>query len=161
MLRDELLVRKKADQEMRFKRTLDQRVDRRNTAWLKKIIKEYGWPDRKLVGKQGSSAAWLLAQHADHDLVFQKDCLVLMLKSFKAGLVEAQHVALLTDRVKVRHGQRQVYGTQFYRRKNGRLYPRPIKDKKGLAERRKKMGLGSFEEYQKRMLARDNDLQKQ
>lgn len=54
---------------------LAQKVDIANTARLKQIIAEYGWPTASMVGKKASYSAWLLAQHADLDLDFQKSCL--------------------------------------------------------------------------------------
>ena len=50
-----------------------QRVDRENQAWLKENVERHGWPGRSLVGVDGAHAAWLLAQHAEHE--FQRDCL--------------------------------------------------------------------------------------
>ncbi len=149
----ELLERMKADQEMRFKMTMDQRVDLRNCAWLKKIVQKYGWPDSKMVGKRAAVAAWILAQHADHDPAFQAECLKLLTVSYKNGHIVPEYFALLTDRVRMNQGKPQVYGTQFHRRKNGKLGPWPIRDKKGLAARRITMGLGTFESYQASMLA--------
>ena len=45
---------------------------------LKTIIGTVGWPTISRVGFEASSAAWLIAQHADYDKEFQKDCLKLM-----------------------------------------------------------------------------------
>lgn len=42
---------------------------------MKKIVKKHGWPGISLVGKKASVGAWLLAQHADRDLRFQKNVL--------------------------------------------------------------------------------------
>lgn len=53
-------------------------VDRDNTAWLTDLVTRSGWPGRPLVGEDGASAAWLLAQHADRDPAFQRRCLDLM-----------------------------------------------------------------------------------
>lgn len=123
-------------------------VDRLHTNKLKKIIARYGWPGKKLVGREGNQAVWLLAQHADHDLAFQKECLKLLKKSARDGNSEARHVALLTDRVLVKENKKQIYGTQFQRIGND-LQPFPIRDIKKLNERRRKMGLDSFAKYEK------------
>lgn len=147
ILRDELLQHMKADQEMRFKGTMDQSIDLRNTAWLKKVLKQHGWPDIKMVGKKGSIAAWILAQHADHDPEFQYHCLELMTKSYLQGNIEPEYFALLTDRVRVNQGKKQIYGTQNYRRRDGILYSRPILNMKKLPRLRKQMGLPPLAEY--------------
>jgi hypothetical protein len=49
-----------------------QAVDAANTARMKRIVAERGWPGRSLVGDDGAQAAWLLVQHADHDPAFQR-----------------------------------------------------------------------------------------
>jgi hypothetical protein len=36
-------------------------VDRDNTARLREIVAERGWPGRRLAGEAGAHAAWLLA----------------------------------------------------------------------------------------------------
>jgi len=55
-------------------------IDRDNTARMREIIAQYGWPGRELVGDAGAHAAWLLVQHADADKTFQRKCLDLMAK---------------------------------------------------------------------------------
>lgn len=44
-----------------------QRIDQDNTQWLGELLATRGWPGRTLVGEDGAQAAWLLAQHADHN----------------------------------------------------------------------------------------------
>src|SRR5436305_459467 len=44
-----------------------QTVDAPNTRWLADLVAGRGWAGRTLVGDDGAQAAWLLAQHADHD----------------------------------------------------------------------------------------------
>ncbi|MHA1540762.1 MAG: hypothetical protein ACTSXL_05830 [Alphaproteobacteria bacterium] len=58
-----------------------EKEDKKNTAFLKKIIQEKKhFPVEKFVGKKCEQNAWLLVQHADLDLEFQKECLALMKK---------------------------------------------------------------------------------
>ena len=49
-----------------------RRVSVGNTDRLRVIVAEHGWPGRALVGEQGAEDAWLLAQHADHQLDSQR-----------------------------------------------------------------------------------------
>ena len=88
-------------------------VDSMHTRKLKKIVYKYDWPGINLVGKRGARAAWLLVQHATHDLPFQKRCLELMLVALKSGDVDKKCVAFLTDRILVLENKKQIYGTQF------------------------------------------------
>ncbi|MFI6396196.1 DUF6624 domain-containing protein [Nonomuraea sp. NPDC050540] len=99
-----------------------------------------------MVGDDGGSAAWLFAQHADHDVAFQRRCLDLLRKAVAAGQAELSQVAYLTDRVRVADGRPQLYGTQYHE-PDGRLQPRPIEDLDRLDERRAEMGLGPHAAY--------------
>src|SRR5690349_7489401 len=94
-LRQELLDRVKQDQAIRNEliskgiKSPDaallarmQTIDSENTAWMKEIIKQHGWPGPELVGEDGTEAAFLLVQHADHE--FQKQALPLVQKAYRA-----------------------------------------------------------------------------
>ncbi len=105
-------------------------VDIKHTARLKQIIDEYGWPMDSMVGREGGLAAFLLAQHADLDPVFQRRCLERM-KSAPEGEVSKVDVAYLTDRVLVNDGKKQLFGTQFWM-VDGKLVPQPIADEANL-----------------------------
>lgn len=39
---------------------------------MKEIIAIYGWPTATLVSDKGNYYAWLIVQHADHDIKSQK-----------------------------------------------------------------------------------------
>jgi Family of unknown function (DUF6624) len=124
-----------------------RKIDTDNTKWLRGIVKQHGWPGKSLVGKDGAKSAWLLVQHADADRTFQRKCLDLIAK-LPTGEVEPQHLALLTDRVLLAEGKKQIYGTQFLI-KDGKLVPRPIEDAAGVDRRRKAVGLPPLAEYVK------------
>ena len=53
---------------------------------------------------------------------------------------------LLEDRIRVRQGMPQIYGTQI----RGAGTPYPIENPEGLEERRRNAGLEPFEDYLKR-----------
>jgi len=79
-------------------------VDADNLTWLKDVVAEVGWPGRSMVGQDGAHAAWLLAQHADCDPVFQRRCLDLITEAAKSGEASLTEVAYLTDRVLLAEG---------------------------------------------------------
>jgi hypothetical protein len=126
----------------------EQKVDRQNTAWMKEIVRQYGWPGKTLVGREAAHAAWLLVQHADQDLAFQKRCLPLITEAARSGEVPAEHMAYLTDRVRVAEKRKQVYGTQF-REVDGHMEPQPIEDEPTVDRRRQEVGLSPLAEYRK------------
>ena len=149
-----------ADQEMR-RRSMemggvieteeDDTLDFRNTERMKQIVSNMGWPTISKVGAEISNDAWLLVQHADHDVTFQKKCLDLM-KQQPEGEVSKRNIAYLEDRIRVNEGQPQLYGTQFRNEEGAPYGPRPIENPEHVNDRRKEMGMESLEEYTKIML---------
>ncbi|MFI0220133.1 DUF6624 domain-containing protein [Streptomyces lydicus] len=126
------------------------RIDADNTAWIKSVIAEHGWPGAALVGDQGADEAWLLVQHADRDPEFQSQALKQLKSAVEAGDAPARHLAYLTDRVLVGAGKPQLYGTQYADDGNN-LLPQPVQDPEGLDERRAAMGLDTAAAYDQRM----------
>jgi hypothetical protein len=124
-----------------------KKADEENTARLGEIVEKHGWPTKTLVGKDGAHAAWLLVQHADADVKFQRKCLDLMAKSAKDEVSQTD-VAYLTDRVLLAEGKKQIYGTQFTN--SGRKWePRPLEDPANVDRRRAEVGLSPLAEYVK------------
>jgi hypothetical protein len=137
----------------------DYSLDRKNTRRMKQIIKAIGWPSISKVGKRAASAAWLLAQHADHDPKFQRQCLTLM-KGQSKDDVPRHDIAYLEDRVLLNEGKKQKFGTQFCYPKGWKVIPRPLANRRLLAKRRKEMGLESFENNLKTMQRMVNEHRK-
>jgi hypothetical protein len=168
-VRRELLARRGEDQRIRTKvspprgqhevRLPDelaaewQRIDEDNTRWLGELVSARGWPGRTLAGEEGAAAAWLLAQHADHDPVQQRAFLDALRGAVDQGEASSRHLAYLEDRVRVNAGLPQLYGTQFTVT-GGEFGPQPIEDPQRLDERRAQAGLEPFADYQARMQAR-------
>jgi len=119
----------------------------RHAVRLAEITAQHGWPGVTLVGKDGANAAWLIVQHADHDVAFQRKCLGLMEAAVKTGDASKTDFAYLTDRVLVNEGRRQIYGTQTKRGPDGRYRPSPVEDEKNLDRRRRSVGLMSERKY--------------
>ncbi len=145
---------RKADQAMRERALkdnslFDASIDKNHTETLKVIVKEHGWPTIPIVGKEASGAAWLLVQHADHDIAFQKTCLALM-KNIEKGEIALPNIAYLEDRIRVAEGRPQLYGTQFDA-SGSNFGARLIWDKDNLDKRRKAMGLSTYGEYRELM----------
>jgi hypothetical protein len=164
-LRQELLKRVSEDQRIRnelIKKGIDHpdpallaqmnRIDAINTARIKVIIKQHGWPGPKLIGRDGTDAFFLLAQHADP--VFQKKVLPLVQKAYSRGILTGQNFALFTDRVLVESGKPQIYGTSarpFDQWKDGQPVFDPIEDEANVDKRRADVGLMPLSEYREFM----------
>ena len=155
-LRAELLVMRDKDQELRAQVVSGEnrltaayrlnQLDAAHTTRMREIVDEYGWPTQTMVGKDGAGAAWLLIQHADGAIDFQRRCLDLMQPLVERGDVSAVQVAYLTDRVRVHEGRPQLYGTQF-RLVGDEWEPFPIEDPGQVDQRRADAGLEPLAEY--------------
>ena len=120
-------------------------VDADNTSFLERIVADHGWPGRSMVGSDGATAAFLIVQHSA-DTSFQAKVLPLLEKAYAARDVEGQQVALLSDRIAVRRGQRQVYGTQASIVR-GRFVLAPIADSANVDQRRARVGMPPVAAY--------------
>lgn len=126
------------------------RIDCKNRLILKKIIAEFGWPTFSFVGKRASNGFWLLVQHADNDLEFQKQCLELLIIAAKQGQAHLKCVAYLTDRVRMADGKKIKFGTQ-YSTNNGEPIIRPVINPKGLDRLRQEYGMSTIAEQTVRL----------
>ncbi len=162
-LHDELIEMEEADQKARFNLINNkfpsedlcsavQRVDTQNRERLKSIIDQYGWPGVSLVGLKGSSAIWLLVQHQDNNIDFQKQCLELLKNAVNQYEASSQSLAYLTDRVNVNEGRPQIYGTQWLQ-VDGNFTLYAVEDIEHLDQRRSQMGLCIIAEYKKQLMA--------
>ena len=121
-------------------------VHRKNAARLKTIIHDHGWPDRDLVGEEGTLAAWLIAQHAVGNPAFQKQVLELVREKVKQGQVPAAQEAYLSDSVSMFEGRPQKYGTQSVPCPDGNFRRWLTEDPQDLNARRRSMGMPPVEE---------------
>lgn len=147
-LRETLLEWRERDQDLR-RNSQDYHAwhefDLAATAWLKLQIAARGWPDQ--VGGDGAAAAWLIAQHSP-DLEFQKLCLEL-LRDLPDSNVNAQYIAYLHDRICIRQGKAQRYGTQLRPRVSGDgLELFPLEDASSVNVDRTRIGLEPLEPHQ-------------
>ena len=143
LLRD--LIKHDLERRWHWDQAFRPELAKDNQAWLKQLLESQGWPSRELYGEKAQTA-FLIAQHADKDLEFQKQVLVLLRKAVKKGNAPASEQAYLEDRVLVNQGQPQIYGTQVVK-KEGKVVLKPVRDRATLDERRKSVGLGPIEEY--------------
>lgn len=116
-------------------------IDEVHNSRIKRIITEYGFPTVGLIGRDALSAFWLLVQHQRYERKLQEEALA------KCDFLPNEK-ALLTDRILINNGEKQIYGTQFQR--SGSMFePFPIENEKEVNKRRKDMGLSTLEEYLK------------
>lgn len=119
-------------------------IDSENLKQFKEIIAACGWPKTK----KDSNSAWLLAQHADSDLAFQRLARGLLEASVKVGIAAPRDLAYLADRIAANEGRPQEYGTQFSKSDRCHLILDPVDNRKLVNRRRLAIGLQSLEEYE-------------
>lgn len=124
-----------------------KKVDSMNLVFIRRVIKDNGYPGISQVGTSAGEAAFLLVQHADRDTTFQNKVLADMKKLLGKKDVAPENYALLTDRVMVNTQGKQLYGTQFEDVKTKKLYP--IVDSVNVDKRRQAVGLSPLAEYVK------------
>jgi hypothetical protein len=124
-------------------------IDSTNQVRVKAIIQKYGWPGISFVGKKANQAVFLVIQHSP--LVVMMEFIEPFRKSVAAGESRAVDLALMEDRIRMRMGKPQIYGSQVRTNKISGLDEfYPIEDEIHVNERRKKIGLEPLEEYAKR-----------
>ena len=110
------------------------------------ILDRYGWVGPDIVGEEGKSTFFFVVQHAE--LPIQLKYLPMMRAAVKDGRANARHLALLEDRVNLRQGRKQVYGSQVgWEKKTNEYYVLPLDDPDNVDQRRAAVGLPPLVEY--------------
>jgi hypothetical protein len=119
-----------------------------NLLKVKKILDEKGWVGKDKVGAQANSALFLVIQHSD--LATQKKYLPMMKEAVKKGNADSGSLALLIDRIEIREGRKQIYGSQIGTYPNTNTqYVLPLIDPDNVDKRRTEVGLGPISDYVK------------
>lgn len=126
-------------------------IDSNNREELKELLKHNDWFTISEFGHEADRSAWLIAQHADRDVDFQKRVLTILEKLFPLGETSGSNYAYLYDRVAVAENRPQRFGTQGRCVGPGRWEPWPSEDPLNLQARRDAMGLGSLEDNIRRV----------
>lgn len=122
-------------------------VDRANTAELRELLKIYRWFTVSEFGKEGDGLAWLLVQHADHDVAFQQEVLAVLTELHEKGETRPSSYAYLWDRVAANTGRKQRYGTQGRCTGPGVWEPFEVEDPANLEKLRASVGLQPMHAY--------------
>lgn len=118
--------------------------DEDNLAWFKRQVAEIGWFGQKEYGWAADQAALLIAQHADADPGFQEAVVAGLWPRVAKSDTDPENFAYLVDRVAVRTGRPQSFGTQM-ECVNGTWFIPEIQDQATLDERRKRMNLVTYQ----------------
>ena len=119
-------------------------ADSLNLRKVSAMIDKYGWLGPDQVGSDESAAQFFVIQHADSGV--QVHYLPVVVEAVKEGKAKARWLALLEDRIAIRRGRKQRYGTQL-------SYPGyavlPLENRDSVDVWRAAMGLSSLADYLK------------
>lgn len=157
-VRDQMLRQLYKDAEEKFGQQSDEmeyfwqlvsEQDSLNEIEVVKIIEKNGWVGMSLVGGKANMTLWLVIQHAP--IKTQEKYLPLLKESVLKKESSGRHLALLEDRILMRNGEPQTYGSQITTdEKTGKQVVYEIWDPEYVNQRRKKVGLGPIEDYLER-----------
>ena len=116
-------------------------TDSLNLVRVGEILSQYGFPRKEQVGDFGNQAVWLVFQHADLD--YQKRFLPQLEVAVSHGDIAPVFLALLRDRIDVREGRPQRYGTQI----DGKGNLAPLLDASHVNQWRQEVGLPAIEQF--------------
>lgn len=120
--------------------------DSLNLIRVLKILDEKGWVGKDKVGQQANQTLFLVIQHSD--LKIQQKYLPMMREAVKNGNAKPSHLALMEDRVALREGRKQIYGSQIGANPiSNKPYVLPLEDPNNVDKRRADVGLEPLAEY--------------
>lgn len=133
-------------EEMTSHWELINKTDSINLVKVKSILEEYGWLGPDFIGGRGNTALFLVIQHADIET--QEKYLPVLREAVKLGNAPGPDLALLEDRVALRQGKKQIYGSQIGRDpETGEYYVSPLLDPEHVDQRRAEVGLAPLQDY--------------
>lgn len=117
-----------------------------NVIKVDRILKTYGWLGADEIGSQSNTTLFMVLQHSN--LKTQEKYLPLMRKAVTNGKAQPKHLALLEDRVALRQGKKQIYGSQVsMNNQTNEAFVMPLEDPDNVDIRRGLVGLPPLAEY--------------
>lgn len=130
------LIREKAPQKQQD--SLRQLVERFDSICLPKtraILDKYGWLCKDVIGQKGGGTLFLVIQHAD--LSTQEKYMPMLAEAAERNCASKGDLATMQDRVALRKGLKQRFGSQVsYDEKGKRYYVAPLEDPLNVEKRR-------------------------
>jgi hypothetical protein len=130
-------------------RTELEAVERGNAERLAAWMNACGWPRRSVEGVQAARGAWLVAQQRSGDLPFQRQVVRQLELAVLDGEAPAMYLATASDRLAVKEGRPQRYGTQLRQVDACHWDYYLLDDPQRVEARRKRLGLPSLEKHKR------------
>jgi len=132
-----------------------KKQDSLNLIQVKSIL-DNGWPDN--LNLQANQTIFLVIQHAD--LRTQKQYLPIIKNAVKENKTLPSNLALLKDRINLREGKEQIYGSQvFIDSQSGKKYVQPLQNPEKIDSLRAEVGLPPMQVYLKQSFQMDWSLE--
>lgn len=123
---------------------LIEKMDSINMPIVASILDKYGWLSERSTSKKANTALFYIVQHAGLNLQIKYSGI--LKEAVQKGNAKPSEYAYLFDRISMRQGKRQIYGSQISVSTNGGSYFYPIKDEPNVNKRRKNIGLPPLQE---------------
>ena len=120
--------------------------DSSDLQYVSNIIDKYGWISYDTIGFKANQALFLVIQHSDS--ATQEKYLPILREAVKENKAFGHQLALLEDRVLIKKGKKQLYGSQIQCDSTGNnCWILPIEDERNVDKRRANLGLQPLAEY--------------
>ena len=123
-----------------------EEVDSTNQVIVARLL-DSGWPQG--LSEEANNAIWLVIDHAPID--YQLRYMPLIEEQVATGAISKSQYATLFDRIRMRQGEPQRYGTQTVQRRsaeqNASIYVWPVENPRKLNRLRRAMGLTPIKRY--------------
>lgn len=129
----------RTDQSISFKETVQK--DYENLSTVVSIIESCGMPGLDQLNQTQFNAIWMVLHHSP-ETQYMRKYFPMLEEAKNNGDMRPQDFATVQDRMLMRDGKPQVYGTQISK---GKLYK--LKDPEYVNQRREQVGLGPIQGY--------------
>jgi len=118
-----------------------------NLVVITELIKKHGWLGKSEIGSEANQAQWYVIQHTS-SLEEQKKYIPMIKSSVLKGETVGSNLAFLIDRILLKEGKKQLYGSQIHKDpETGELSLNPIEDIENLNMRRAELKMEPYEIY--------------
>ncbi|KRA65119.1 hypothetical protein ASD79_19570 [Caulobacter sp. Root655] len=118
-----------------------------NADWLKADLRDHGWYRISTYGADADRAAWVIVQHARHDLAFQQEVLAMLEPLWRSGETRGENFAMLYDQTAHYRGRPGRFGVMGDCTAPGVWTPAPLEDRGAADAWRTKAGMPPLAQY--------------
>ncbi|WP_345949178.1 DUF6624 domain-containing protein [Mucilaginibacter sp. PAMB04274] len=119
-----------------------KKTDKENQQFVGELLDNCGWP--KGLSAENNHTLFLVIDHAETE--YANKYFPFIKQQAELGTVLKSDLATLQDRILLKKGQKQLYGTQTFK-VGPVIHVWPVDNIDGLSERRQAMGMQAMDEY--------------